>query len=274
MQILDCDFERLVTFVKTKYGINLQDKKFLVETRLSNYILDCGFRDFSDYCTVLYNDTTGREVANMINRITTNHTYFMRETDHFEHFMNVFLADAVKNRSDNKELAIWSAGCSFGNEPYNLAMCANEYLGPQKHEWDCRILATDVSFHALRNAKNGMYPEQDLEQLPPGWREKYFVKKAKGIYQVTDEIRNDVIFKYHNLMEPIEFKKKFDLILCRNVMIYFDEQTKSRLCRRFFEASAEGGYLYIGHAEAAPDDMRYKKVKTAIYRKETKGGEG
>lgn len=273
MQILECDFERLVKFVKFKYGINLQDKKFLVETRLSNYILDCGFRDFADYCTALYNDTSGREVANMINRITTNHTYFMRETEHFEHFVSVFLKDAVKTKKD-RELCIWSAGCSFGNEPYNLAMCANEFFGSEKKNWDCRILATDVSFHALRNAKNGMYPEQDLEMLPPGWREKYFIKKAKGIYQVTDEIRNDVIFKYHNLMEPIEFKKTFDLILCRNVMIYFDERTKSLLCRRFYDATNEGGYLYIGHAEAAPEDMKYKKIKTAIYRKITEGGEG
>ncbi len=272
MQILDCDFERLVTFVKYKYGIDLKDKKFLVETRLTNYILDCGFKDFTDYCTALYNDTSGREVANMINRITTNHTYFMRETDHFEHFMKVFLKQAVQTKTDH-ELCIWSAGCSFGNEPYNLAMCANEFFGDEKKNWDCRILATDVSFHALRNAKNGMYPEQDLEQLPPGWREKYFRQRAKGIYQVTEDIRNDVIFKYHNLMEPIEFKKKFDLILCRNVMIYFDERTKSMLCRRFYDASAEGGYLYIGHAEAAPDDMKYIKEKTAIYRKITEGGE-
>lgn len=270
-EISDRDFKQLVSFIKSKFGINLADKKFLVQARLNNYILDCGFRDFSDYLSVVFCDTSGRELANLINKLTTNHTYFMREPEHFEHFMNTFLPEAEKNIAD-KDLRIWSAGCSFGNEPYNLAMCLDEYFGFRQREWDCQILATDISFNALRSAARGVFTEQALTNVPDNWVDKYFIKMNNGLYQVNDKIRSNVVFKYHNLMEPINFKKKFDLILCRNVMIYFDNNTKTDLCRRFYNATENRGRLYIGHAETAPEKMPYKKETTAIYRKSEVNG--
>lgn len=266
LEISDRDFSQLVNFIKAKYGINLVGKKFLVQSKLNNYILDCGFKDFSDYINVVYCDASGKELANLINRLTTNHTYFMREPEHFEHFANVFLPTAEKKIADH-DLRIWSAGCSFGNEPYNLAMCIDEYFGFKQRQWDLKILATDISFNALRSAAKGIYPEQSMRNLPDKWKEKYFVKLSDGLYQVSDKIKNNVIFKYHNLMDEITFKKKFDLILCRNVMIYFDEDTKSNLCERFYEATEDGGCLYIGHAETPPENMRYVKECTAVYRK-------
>lgn len=266
LRINDDDFKKLISFIRKKYGLNLQDKKFLVESRLNNYILDSGFHDFSDYLTMVYCDTSGREMANLINRLTTNHTYFMRESEHFDHFKNVFLPQAEKSVADH-DLRIWSAGCSFGNEPYNLAMCLDEYFGDKKYGWNSQILATDISFNALRSAARGVYAEPALENLPEKWREKYFVKMHNGLYQVTDSIRKNVVFKYHNLMDDITFKKKFDLIVCRNVMIYFDEETKSQLCKRFYNATEDGGYLYIGHAESEPLNMKYLKESPAIYRK-------
>jgi chemotaxis protein methyltransferase CheR len=266
LQISDKDFRQLVTFVKAKYGLNLADKKFLVESRLNNYILDCGFNDFSDYLSVVYIDTSGRELANLINKLTTNHTYFMREPEHFSHFMNTFLPRAEKSVTD-RDLRIWSAGCSFGHEPYNLAMCLDEYFGISKNMWNLQILATDISFNALRSAAKGVYAEQALQNVPDKWIDKYFVKLNNGLYQVSSSIRRNVIFKYHNLMDDISFKKKFDLIACRNVMIYFDDATKSSLCKRFYNATEEGGTLYIGHAESAPEDIPYEKETTAIYRK-------
>jgi len=265
-EISDRDFKQLVAFIKARYGINLEGKKFIVQSRLSNYMQDCGFRDFSDYLTVVFCDNSGREVANLINRLTTNHTYFMREPEHFAHFMDVFLPLAEKRIADH-DLRIWSAGCSFGNEPYNLAMCLDQYFGFRRREWDLQILATDISFNALRSAAKGVFGEQALKNVPNGWREKYFRRLNNGLYQVTDDLRSNVVFKYHNLMEPISFKKRFDLILCRNVMIYFDDSTKSALCKRFFDATEDGGYLYIGHAETAPEDIPYKKEIAAIYKK-------
>ena len=262
------DFLRLMHFVKSSYGIDLEGKQFIVESRLANYLADSGFKDFSEYLDAVFDDSSGREVANLINRLTTNHTYFMRESEHFDHFREVFLPQAEKAVKDH-DLRIWSAGCSFGNEPYNLAMCLDEYFGFGKVNWDLKILATDISFNALRQAQRGVYTEKALENISEEWRKRYFDKTSHGLYQVKDRIRNNVIFKYHNLMEEIAFKKRFDLILCRNVMIYFDDRTKSELCKRFYNATEEGGYLYIGHAETAPDDMPYVKERTAVYRKMT-----
>lgn len=260
------DFIKLVGFIKERYGLNLTDRKVLVESRLSNYVLDCGFDSFADYLNLVYNDSTQREVANMINRLTTNHTYFMRETAHYQHMMEVFLPWAEKNIKD-KTLNIWSAGCSYGNEPYNIAMCLDEYFGLKRNKWDLKILATDISFNALKGAANGIFSASSIERMPDKWREKYFCRAQFGDYKVVDSIRNNVVFKYHNLMDDIHFKKKFHLIFCRNVMIYFNEETKSKVCRKFYDATETGGYLYIGHAESAPEDMPYKKIYTAVYRK-------
>ncbi len=266
-EIADSDFRRLVSFIKKGYGIELEGRKFMVQSRLYNYVQDCGFKDFNDYFNVVFSDESGREMANLINRLTTNHTYFMREAEHFEHFMHVFLPKADKNIKDH-DLRIWSAGCSFGNEAYNLAMCLDEYFGFRQKSWDLKILATDISLNALRSASVGLYTEQALNDLPENWKSKYFTRKNNGLYQVNDKIRSNVIFRYHNLMDEINFKKRFDLILCRNVMIYFDDRDKSALCRRFYDATENGGYLYIGHAESEPKDMPYVKELPAIYVKQ------
>ena len=266
--INELDFNKLVHFVKKGYGIDLEGKQFLVQSRLANYIADCGFRNFSEYLDAVFDDASGREVANLINKLTTNHTYFMRESEHFDHFREVFLPKAEKAVEDH-DLRIWSAGCSYGNEPYNLAMCLDEYFGFESSKWDLKILATDISFNALRQAARGIYTETALENLPELWREKFFDKSSHGLYQVKERIRKNVVFKYHNLMDEIAFKKNFDLIVCRNVMIYFDDETKSDLCKRFYNATEEGGYLYIGHAESAPIDMPYTREQPAVYRKIT-----
>ena len=150
-------------------------------------------------------------------------------------------------------------------------MCAEEYFQSRGADWDKRILATDISQNAILAAKHGMFAEAALKDLPAAWVEKYFTGKG-GIYTVKPEIRSQVVFKYHNLMDPISFKKKFDLIICRNVMIYFDQKTKSELIKRFYDATNEGGYLYIGHAEAVPEDCPYVREKTAVYRKITQAG--
>ena len=118
-----------------------------------------------------------------------------------------------------------SAGCSFGNEPYNLAMCIDEYFGERKAKWDLKILATDISSKALLSAKNGVFKAEDLNDIPKHWLTKYFIKLPDNQYKICDTIRKEVVFKYFNLMDEFSHKKPFDLILCRNVMIYFDTPT-------------------------------------------------
>ncbi|SDA16177.1 chemotaxis protein methyltransferase CheR [Ruminococcus sp. YE71] len=261
----DEDFLRLADCIKTRYGLNLDDKKKLVESRLYNYVLDRGFSSFAEFTSVALAADNETEMANIINRLTTNYTYFMREQEHYDHFRKVFLPNAEKTlRGD--QLCIWSAGCSFGHEAYTFAACMEDYFEGRNNNWDRRILATDISHNALLTAKRGSYSEATLDALPKIWKRKYFTEK-NGIYTVNERLRSQVVFKCHNLMDPITFKKKFDLIVCRNVMIYFERDTISQLIRRFYDATNEGGYLYIGHAESLPDDCPYVREQAAVYRK-------
>ncbi|NLZ45560.1 MAG: protein-glutamate O-methyltransferase CheR [Clostridiales bacterium] len=268
MVLLQDDYVKLVGFVKSRYGINLENKYSLIENRLSNYIISRGFRSFSSFFAYVFADESRYEITNIINLLTTNYTYFMREVEHFKHLTETFLPYADNNITDN-DLRIWSAGCSYGNEPYNIAMCIDEYFGFRKYGWDCKVLATDISINALQIAKDAVYNVEALEALSGKWIDKYFVKLTDKKYQVCDRIRNEVVFRFHNLMDPIKFKKQFDLILCRNVMIYFDTPTKDALSDRFYDATEDNGFLYIGHAETLSNNTKYERQQPAVYRKET-----
>ena len=201
----------------------------------------------------------------MLNRLTTNYTFFMRETEHFDFFTRVILPDLVRKHQSRKTMAIWSAGCSSGEEPYNLSMYIKDYLGAQARFWDTRILATDISQKALANAKKGIYELPDT--LPPAWRKKYFTRVEGTRYAVSKEIRDNVIFQTFNLMDPIKFRVKFDVIFCRNVMIYFDQPTKDALVRRFYDATVPGGYLMISHSENLSKDAPYRTVAPSTFQK-------
>lgn len=268
MTINKNDFIRLTSFVKKKYGIDLANKQVLVESRLDNYVRLRGYENFTSFLDYVFADRSGVEIANIINRLTTNHTYFMRESEHFEHLTKVILPYAEKNFI-NHQICIWSAGCSFGNEPYNLAMCIDDYFGFRKKAWDCKILATDISLNALVTAKRGIFSAESIKELPEAWQKKYFNKLHDGRYEVIPRIRNEVVFRYHNIMEPINFKKTFDLILCRNVMIYFDEPTRDCLCSRFYDSINNNGFFYIGHTEIL-GVKRFAKIGPAIYQKQEK----
>ncbi len=266
MKLTDADFTRMVEYVKNNFGINLIKKRLLIEGRLSFTLQTRGYKSYTDYIDVVLADKTGAEVAFLLDKLTTNHTFFMREKEHFE-FLTETILPYLENTVKDKELRIWSAGCSFGNEPYNLAMCIAEYFGTRKQGWDCRILATDISTKALNFAKEGIYLKRAIDDLPPAWVAKYFVKLDDEHYQVTESLRKEIVFKHFNLMESIPFKKPFHLISCRNVMIYFDSETRDGLVDRFYNATTEGGYLFIGHSETIQKSKNYKIIKPAIYRK-------
>ena len=148
----------------------------------------------------------------------------MREKEHLDYFCNQIIPELVRRHQRDKTLSIWSAGCSTGEEPYNLSMFLFDYLGPQAKNWDTRILATDISDRALTSAKRGIYELPD--SIPPEWKRKYFTKNSDSTFTVTPAVRDNVIFQRFNLMDPIRFKRKFDVIFCRNVMIYFDSAHK------------------------------------------------
>lgn len=267
--ITDREFTDLTEFIKSRFGIRLgQEKKTLVLGRLSNMLVKEQFSSFSEYLEHLLNDKTGRASATLVNLITTNHTFFMRETAHFDFFRSTvlpFLASHVKD----KDLRIWSAGCSSGEESYTLAMIIDTFFGPDKRLWDTKLLATDISDKVLSIAREGIYSNEALAALPGAWRANYTRRLENERSMMTDFIKNDIIFRRLNLMdERFPFRKKFHVIFCRNVMIYFDAKTRKQLVEKFYDLTAEGGYLFIGQSESiSRDDSRWKYVLPAIYRK-------
>ncbi|MDE7038211.1 MAG: protein-glutamate O-methyltransferase CheR [Lachnospiraceae bacterium] len=268
LEIKDRDFQRLVTFVHQNYGIDLSKKRQLIVGRLSNTILSMGFSSFEEYIENLLTNKRPEDLELMLNKLTTNYTFFMREGAHFELFKDTILPYLVETKKD-KVLSIWSAACSSGEEPYTISMIIKEFFGAKASAWDTRVLATDISQNALIAAKNAVYDEESLKELSPTWKSKYFRSAgAPGTYTVAPEIKSNVIFRTFNLMDPIKFRLKFDVIFCRNVMIYFDQPTKEALVKRFFDATNPGGYLLIGHSESLNKATTpYKYLKPATYRK-------
>jgi len=263
------EFLGLVGFVKENYGINLSQKKILVCGRLSHYIVQSGFNSFSEYFSHVKSDRTGKAGVILVNKLTTNHTYFLREPQHFQILEQMILPYFAKMEAQNKDLRVWSAGCSTGEEPYTLAMLINSYFGATKCGWNTKILATDISTDVLEQGQKAMYPNSQLENIPERWRAQYFHKIDTESSVIKDIIRQEVIFRRFNLMTEIfPFKKKFHLIFCRNVMIYFDAKTKVDLIKRFYDHMEPGGYLFIGHSESINrHESEYQFVAPAVYRK-------
>ena len=252
--------------MKSNYGINLEKKRVLIEGRLANSVASYGFDNFTDYINFVLGDDSGKETIKLVNKLTTNHTFFMREPEHFE-FLKSDVLPFIESTVKDKDARIWCAASSTGQEPYTIAMTIDEYFGSRITGWDTTILATDLDTDVLRTAKAGIYSEEMMDGLPDKWIDKYFKRIDSDRYQVIERIRNNVVFKKFNLMDPIVYKKPFDLISCRNVMIYFDAETKNSLIERFYDATKTGGYLFIGHAENVSRETRYSYIKPAIYRK-------
>jgi chemotaxis protein methyltransferase CheR len=193
----------------------------------------------------------------------------MREADHFLYFRDKVLPYLIKTVR-NKDLRIWCAACSSGEESYTLAMILDEFLGKEKKKWDTKVLATDISEKVLSIARTGVYEKERIEPLPEMWKKCYFNKYDSENLILTDAIRNEVIYRKLNLMEPIfPFKKKFHTIFCRNVMIYFDSDTKNQLVKKMYNRLEYGGYLFIGHSESLDrETTSFKYIMPAVYRKE------
>ncbi len=262
------DFLKLANFVHQNYGIDLSKKKQLIESRLTTTLQANGYRDFTEYVKYITASASKADIDTMLNKLTTNYTFFLREKNHFDFFQNTILPYLVSTKK-NKVLSIWSAGCSTGEEPYTITMFIKDYLGSHASKWDTRILATDISQRALKSAMQGEYPIESIANLPARWKAEYFKPtQDKSIVSVSKELKDNVIFRTFNLMEPIRFKIPFDVIFCRNVMIYFDQNTKNALIQRFYNATNPGGYLLIGHSESITrTSTHYQYIMPSTYRK-------
>lgn len=251
-------------------GVNLTDgKRELVRARLSKRMRVLGWRSFSQYVDFVESDDGRAELAQMVDILTTNKTNFFRELPHFN-----FLREEVlpKFKGVDRPLRIWSAGCSSGEEPYSLAILIREEFGSRGNR-DVRILGTDLSRRALARAREGVYDEAQMDGVPPDLRSRHFSRIRKPEagpfrYQVRPEVRSLVSLASLNLMERWPMKGPFDVIMCRNVMIYFDRKTRERLIQRFSRLLPGGGHLMVGHSESLnglAHDLSY--VQPAVYRK-------
>lgn len=272
IQISNSQYTNLANLVYRLSGINLgSGKKDLLKARLAKRLRATGCRDVREYVQYLEQDSTGGELVSFLDCITTNKTDFFREPQHFEFLTQEFLPKLDKVIKDNSPLLIWSAACSTGEEPYTLAMVLME----SKSAWARRgaqILASDLSTKVLDHAQRGIYGMDRVAGLPRSVLTHYFqrgTKKWADYVRVRQELRSMVKFRRINLMDPFQFQQKFQVIFCRNTMIYFDRETRERLTNKFYDCVAPGGYLFVGHSESLTGvNHPFKFVRPAIYRKE------
>lgn len=281
MQRKDCmitltpdDIYELMTFVKANYGIDLTTKKTFVETRVRRQMALQDYTEFPPFFANVCMDATGERLAEFISALTVNYTLFNREAEHFDYLVSTVLPKLTLQEQADKVLRVWSAGCATGEEPYTLAMIMNDFFNLHKPLWDTTILATDISTVALKKAEEGVYALESTAGLNGNWL-KYYFSKIPGdsdLIRIAPGIKHEVIFRKHNLVgPPFQFKKKFHFIFCRNVMIYFDEKTKTLLLNRFYDVLEDGGYLFIGLSETLTKDAPpFTYVHPSIYRKEKK----
>ena len=270
--ITDSEFRDAANLVYERFGISLTDeKRALVAGRLAKRVRTLGLSSFGAYLSIVRADSSGAELGEFINRISTNHSYFYREKEHFQ-FLLSSVMPMVKARlakEPSYPFRIWCAGCAAGEEPYTLSMLVQESLGIFAKKADWGILATDVSVAALSEAKTAVYPENRIKELPLNWRNAYLSRSGNDAWTVNPETRKPILFKVLNLMNTeYPFKSAFDIVFCRNVMIYFDGPTRRALVDRIYRYVKPGGYFFVGHSESLPrDTCPFRYLSPATYRK-------
>ncbi len=268
------EFAVIRDLIFTKSGISLGDnKKELVRARLNKRLRSLGICSFRDYYKIVIDDKSNGELLKLLDSISTNITSFYRENNQFDFLKKVALheLEAKTGFGEGSEVRAWSAGCSSGEEPYSLAITLLDHFEGYE-DLDIKILATDISPAILDTASKGVYAKESVKSVPKFILLKHFNKHTtdNGIhYQVKDGPRGLVHFKLLNLMSgTFPFNRKFDLILCRNVMIYFDKQTQETLVKKFYDNLAPGGYFLIGHSESLSNiGHSFKYVCPTIFRK-------
>ncbi len=265
-QLSDTQFSKISHVLYDICGIHLTEgKEDLVKGRLMKRLRLLGLDSFDSYLKFLDQDASGQELSAMVDSLTTNKTDFFREKQHFD-FLSKRIIPEVAARGT--AFRIWSAGCSTGAEPYSLAIQLHESI-PDLNRWDARILATDISARMLAKAQQGIYDDDELDGVPAAQIQRYFTAvpgSRPRSFRVLDRLKKLVQLARLNLMESWPMRGPFDLILCRNVMIYFDKPTQMKLVHRFSELLRPGGYLFVGHSEsltATSHDLRY--VEPAVY---------
>jgi chemotaxis protein methyltransferase CheR len=266
-------FQQFSRLVYELCGINLHEgKKALLQARLNKRLRLTGIGSYEEYFKCITSGTDQGEFVHFLDSISTNLTYFFRESQHFDFLDKVALPELIakKRKDGDSRIRIWSAGCSTGEEPYSLAMCVLSNL-PDLTRWDLRILATDISTRVLETASRGIYTEEKVQKVPPAFRQTYFQKissaNGRPEFRIAPNVKQIITFHRLNLKERYPFKGLFDFIFCRNVMIYFDKKTQEELVNRMAGFLCLGGYFCVGHSESLTGlKHTLSYVRPAIYR--------
>lgn len=267
----DQDFQRVRRIINEMAGISLADgKRELVYSRLSRRLRQLNMQRFDAYCDYVEAGDDPAEKTEFVNALTTNLTSFFREMHHFEFLGNELLPAIIRDRGmSNRRLRIWSAGCSTGEEPYSIAMVVKEVLPAVG--WDAKILATDLDSNVLAHAQRGVYEVDRIKDLSEARRRRWFLKGCgaqSGQVRVVPPVAELITFKQLNLMEDWPMRGLFDLIFCRNVVIYFDKPTQRKLFDRFADRLIEQGHLFVGHSESLfKVTERFAPLGKTIYRR-------
>lgn len=268
----DSDFTFLRELAQEHTGIMLgEHKRQMVYGRLARRIRQLGLASFSEYCTQLERDPEA-ELGELVNAITTNLTSFFRENHHFEHLAEKALPEIMERNAGQRRLRIWSAGCSTGEESYSIAMTLAE--SDRLRGWDVRILATDIDTNVVGKASAGVYAEDRVKGIEPQRLRRWFQRGSgvnSGKVRVANALQDMISFRQLNLLGDWPVRGPFDVIFCRNVVIYFDKETQRKLFSRYAKVLAPQSYLYIGHSEnlfRISEDFRmlggtvYQKIET------------
>jgi chemotaxis protein methyltransferase CheR len=265
-ELAEPEFQKIRDIVYHLSGIILDKKHELIKARLSKRLRTLGLSDFKEYIEYLEQDSTKSELNIMIDGLTTNKTSFFREPQHFD-FLQQRIVPTFK---DKKKVRFWSAGCSSGEEPYSLAILLSESI-PDIHLKDVQILASDISSTILTKARNAHYDADYINDIPKEIVKKYFVQESNlktNDYTLRNNIKSLIKFAKLNLMDSWPLKGPFDVIFCRNVMIYYDLPTRKKLVSRFWELLKEGGFFFIGHSESLTStSTQFKYIQPAVYQK-------
>jgi len=263
------DFLKLSNFITANYGIKLPEvKRVMLQSRLQKRLRILNMNSFDEYCEYVFKKGNEDEIIHMIDLVSTNKTDFFREPGHFEFLKNSALPDIIQ-RKKLKLLKIWSAGCSSGEEPYSIAIALSEYLKIYPGI-EFSILGTDISARILNKAIEGIYEETKIDMVPIELKKRYFLRskdRNKKKVRVVKELRGKVSYQRLNLMDNYyEINENFDLIFCRNVLIYFDRANQEKIINRLCMNLKKGGYFFLGHSESVLKmDIPLKQIKPSTF---------
>lgn len=270
--ISEVEFKLLSDLLYQEVGIKLKSaRKDLLSGKLQKTLKALKFTNFTDYYNFVIEDKSGIHLSNLVNNLTTNHTFFYRESGHFDYMLKKVLPEIeerIKQEGQN-DLRIWCSACSSGEEAYTLVMILMEYFGKSYYLWKLGVLATDISEKALEIAQKGIYSFEQIKHLPEEYKTKYFIKLDDDKYKILEKVKKEVTIRRFNLNNSnYPFKKPFHIIFCRNVMIYFDLPKRRELVRKLSHNLIKGGYLFISHSETLSNvSSNFRSVHPAVYKK-------